>query len=393
MTTHASDQRYVVRSWDYLSGGVISVNEGDRIVRVHPNMPRWIVDISMQRQTESTSGPRRAFVLSVTDRCNIRCDFCCHPFMNSAIDEQDCVRMVGEACRLLFDEICVTGGEPYTRRPLVYRLASLCRDNGRLFGSITNGFWAKDRDRAFRLASEMVDRGVARVTFSWDPSHGEFIDPSTVQNGVDACMEAGMRVCLTGSFKTLEERHADYGIDVSEYEQYNNFTLVRSLVAPAGRGKELTDLTRPPAMNQTVEAMVCPSRHIQELVVYARDGLAQPCCSIYAGYDMPELRIGDWRRQSVAGLLDAQQGDGYFRVISDGGFALLYELLQDRAPDIAARLPDPAAALSVCQLCESVMTGPDARRIREICNAYVTEQLNATILRNAGLLASLLPTT
>ncbi|MCI0688751.1 MAG: hypothetical protein L0Y54_16170 [Sporichthyaceae bacterium] len=65
-------------------------------------------------------------------------------------------------------------------------------------------------------------------------------------------------------------------------------------------------------------------RFDRELVVYARDGLAQPCCSIYAGYDMPELRIGDGRRQSVAELLDAQQSDGYFAVVADGGFAFLY---------------------------------------------------------------------
>ncbi|MBO1413029.1 radical SAM protein [Streptomyces sp. FH025] len=379
-----------VRSWEYRDGGVVSINDGETVVRVHPNVPYWAIAANMACGADLKSGPARIFALSVTDRCNIACDFCCHPYLDSALSEQDCVRMVQEACELPFDEICVTGGEPYTRRRLVYRLASICKERGRLFGSITNGFWARNRERAFLIAENMIEHGVARVTFSWDPSHGEFVAPQTVQNGIDACMRAGLRVCLTGSFKEDGDCHANYGIDVSAYEQYANFSLVAGHAEPAGRGKDL-DLRLRTVSPDAAQNLICPGRGVQELVVYARDGLAQPCCSIYAGYDMPQLRIGDWRRQSVADLLDAQEGDAYFRVIADGGFRLLYEILAERAPDLAARLPDPRDALSACQLCESVMTGPDAATIRRICDEYLTERLNAVVLDNAQLLAALLP--
>jgi hypothetical protein len=376
----------ILRKWEYLEGGRILINDGEKIVKVHPNMPLWIVSANMDRSANMahiTNRPDRSFVFSITDRCNIRCDFCCHPYLDSALKEEDCIRMVEEACALPFDEICVTGGEPYIRRALVYKLASICKSRGRLFGSITNGFWAKDRAKAFRLAEEMVDHGVARVTFSWDPSHGEFIAPQTVQNGIDACMHAGMRVCLTGSFKQKDDCHENYGIDVSAYKEYANFSVVDSYVAPAGRGKALEHVYRTAVSPKQAASLRCPGYLIQELVVYARDGLTQPCCSVHAGYDMPQLRIGDWRTQSVAELLTSQQGDSYYRIIVDGGFALLYKIIEERAPDIYSRLPAPQTALSSCHLCEMVMVGPDAPRIRQICDEYVIDRLIATISANS----------
>lgn len=380
----------VVRSWEYSEEGIISVNDGDVVVQVHPNVPRWLIAANMACGADASGGPTKSFVLSITDRCNISCDFCCHPYLDSAFTEEQCVRMVTEACALPFHEICVTGGEPYTRRRLVYRLASICKDRGRLFGSITNGFWARKRERAFQLADDMIAQGVARVTFSWDPSHGEFVAPQTIQNGIDACMNAGMRVCLTGGFKKDGDCHANYGIDVSGYQKYANFSLVTTRAEPAGRGKELA-LTSGTVSAEAAENLICPGRSMQELVVYARDGLTQPCCSIYAGYDMPELRIGDWRHQSVAGLLDSQQGDGYFRIISDGGYRLLYRILAERAPDVSSRLPHPQDASSACGLCASIMTGPDASKIRQICDEYLTERLNDIVLSNVETFAAILP--
>lgn len=384
--------KIIVREWQYLDGGRIVINGGEEVLEVHPNMPPWIVAGNMNRRINRSEKYRdKVFVLSITDRCNIRCDFCCHPFRDSALKEEDCLRMVEEACALPFDEICVTGGEPYLLRATIYKIASTCRTYGKLFGSITNGFWAKNRDRAFQLAEEMVQNGVARVTFSWDPSHGEFIAPQTIQNGVDSCMHAGMRVCLAGSFKEKGDCHDNYGIDVSTYRKYANFDVSNSYVIPAGWGKSLGELYHAPISREEAEAFVCPGREGQELVVYARDGLVQPCCSVHAGYDMLNLRVGDWREQSVAELLDAQQGDGFFRVIVDGGFKLVYKIIQERVPEISSHLPDPQTAISACHLCEMLITGPDALRIREVCDDYLTDRLIMTIKANENLLGRILP--
>src|SRR5258708_7930198 len=99
-------------------------------------------------------------------------------------------------------------------------------------------------------------------------------------------MDAGMRVCLTGSFKKKDDCHEKYGIEVGKYGEFANFTLVASYVAAAGRGKSLDDFYRPPQSDEEVKTLRCPGHSAQELVVYAQDGLAQPCCSVQAGYNM-----------------------------------------------------------------------------------------------------------
>ena len=341
-------------------------------IKFHPNTPEWLIIAYSGLALAATNAKAlQAFVLSITDRCNIKCDFCCHPYQNSELSESDCIRLVLEALALPFDEICVTGGEPYLRRALVYKLASMCRRQGRLFGSITNGFWAQDRNRAFELATEMIETGIARVTFSWDPSHGEFIKPETIQNGIDACVNAGMRVCLTGSFKQRDDNHENYGIVTSEYEQYDTFTVDNSYVAPAGWGRSLINVYREPISPAAATGLRCPGGEIHELVLYAQHGLVQPCCSVHAGYDMPELRIGDWRKQPVAELLDAQQGDPFYRVIVDGGFSLLFKIIQERDSDVSLRLPNPENTWSACHLCELLMVGRDAKRIRQLCDEFI----------------------
>jgi hypothetical protein len=375
-----------VREWEYLDGGVIVINGGEETLRVHPSTPRWIVAGNMARRVNRPGkAPEKAFVLSITDRCNIRCDFCCHPYQNAALPEEDCIRMVTEACAADFDEICVTGGEPYLCRALIYKLAAICKEQGKLFGSISNGFWAKNREKAFSLAREMVECGVARITFSWDPSHGAFIAPQTIQNGIDACMQAGIRVCLTGSFKQEEDCHENYGIDVSAYKDYANFAVVNSYVIPAGWGKSLTDLYHAPVTEVDAAAFRCPAADAQELVIYAQEGLVQPCCSVHAGYDMPNLRVGDWRKQPVSELLEAQQGDGFFRIIVDGGFKLLYKIIEERAPELFTQLPAASAFISPCHLCEKLMALPDALRIRKICDDYLTESLIEKIKSNPDI--------
>lgn len=374
---------------DVLRGGIISINKGEQTFRVHPNFQKWILDLHIEHALRGQK--YSAFVLSITDRCNIKCDYCCHPYLDSALSEVDSVRMVSEACRLPFSEIAATGGEPFIRRQLIYRLAGICKENRKLFGTITNGFWARRRPRAFDLACDMVTNGIARVTFSWDPSHGEFVDPATIQNGIDACMSAGMRVTLAGSFKDPNDQHENYGIDVSEYTDYANFRVARANVAPAGWGKNLKGFHRDVPSRRERTNFRCPAFAGDELVVYARDGLTQPCCSVHAGYDMPALRIGDWRTETVAQLYDAHRGDGFYRLIADAGFDLLYQVINKRAPEIGRQLPQPEEALSACELCEKLMQSPVARRVREICDEEITDRLLNTFEQNAEKFSLLFP--
>ena len=110
----------------------------------------------------------------------------------SEIADEDCIRLVTEACEGEFVVVALTGGEPFLRLPLVLRLAAITRALGRLLTVLTNGYWAPQADRAGDVARRLVDTGAFKVTFSWDPSHAHFIPASAIQNGLEACMAAGL---------------------------------------------------------------------------------------------------------------------------------------------------------------------------------------------------------
>ena len=75
----------------------------------HPNTPQRLRSLAPPKDRKVLA----IFVLSITDRCNIACDFCCHPYMDSEIASDDAERLVHEAVHEDFDEIGITGGETF----------------------------------------------------------------------------------------------------------------------------------------------------------------------------------------------------------------------------------------------------------------------------------------
>jgi len=337
----------------------------------HPNTPQRLRSLAPPKDRKVLA----IFVLSITDRCNIACDFCCHPYMDSEIASDDAERLVHEAVREDFDEIGITGVEPFLKRKLLIKLATIARDAGKLFGVISNGYWAGTRQKADRLLGEFVEAGLTRLTISWDPSHGAFVPARVVQNALDAALNLGIKVVFVGSFKNPQESHQDFGFDLTELKKYRNFTHSVGRVAPAGNAQSLNDLNRTDRIDFQTDRCLYPSRDVHELVVYAQDGLTQPCCSVYAGYKMAAMGLGDWRSMPVRDLRIRQLGDPFFTVACEGGFKRIYEIIAEKDDQLAALLPDPKTCLSTCHLCARLMGSPIAMRIRAVLEDYLLEKV------------------
>lgn len=345
---------------------IVLEDEDGNEVYLHPAVPDWAVDLHVVRAHALDNPPLRSLVLTITDRCNLRCDFCCHPHLDSEIPADDCLRLAREACELDFCEVWLTGGESFLRYELVLDLARICRANRRMLGVQTSGYWARAPERAARMAREMIEAGVFVVTFSWDSSHGAFVTPTTVQQGIDACMEAGLHVHLRGNFVNPDTTHEQHGFDLARHHRYANFSVAVGPVVPAGRGAGLVDLRRTKATAEEAAAFRCPGHAELEHVLYARDGMTMPCCGLFAGYATPALGLGDWRTRSLAESAAAHDSDPYFRTIADHGFARLYEQIATRDVETASRLPDPQELSTACELCARLMQSPDAARIRAL---------------------------
>ncbi|HSK09425.1 MAG TPA: GTP 3',8-cyclase MoaA [Vicinamibacterales bacterium] len=116
--------------------------------------------------------PLRSLRVSVTDRCNLRCQYCMpedeYAWLPRAdvLSFEEIVQLVGMFRRLGVDKVRLTGGEPLLRRNLASLVAALAAGEPLAdLALTTNGVLLAEQAEALRAA------GLHRVTVSLDTLH------------------------------------------------------------------------------------------------------------------------------------------------------------------------------------------------------------------------------
>src|SRR5918995_2103180 len=116
--------------------------------------------------------PLRSLRLSVTDRCNLRCQYCMPETdyvwlpRESLLTFEEIGTIVDAFTPLGVDRVRITGGEPLLRRDLPVLIRSLAaRQTLRDLALTTNGVHLASQARALR------DAGLHRITVSLDTLH------------------------------------------------------------------------------------------------------------------------------------------------------------------------------------------------------------------------------
>ncbi len=138
--------------------------------------------------------------LSVTDRCNLRCQYCmpdegvASVGHGNILSYEEMTRIAAAAVRLGVRKIRVTGGEPLVRRGLVGFIRTLARLPGHPeIALTTNGLLLAE------YAGQLSEAGLARVNVSLDTLRPERFARLTrrsgleqVLSGLEAAREAGL---------------------------------------------------------------------------------------------------------------------------------------------------------------------------------------------------------
>ncbi|MFO0983380.1 MAG: GTP 3',8-cyclase MoaA [Planctomycetota bacterium] len=153
----------------------------------------------MVRPHDMLGRPLRNLRLSVTDRCNLRCEYCM-PGENyvwlpkqELLTFEEIVKLVQVFTELGVERLRLTGGEPLLRRDLPELVAQLAVDaRVKDLAITTNGVTLREHARALRAA------GLHRVTVSLDTLRRDrFLalsrrdDHASVLAGIDAVRDAG----------------------------------------------------------------------------------------------------------------------------------------------------------------------------------------------------------
>src|SRR5207245_8164480 len=147
--------------------------------------------------------PLRNLRLSVTDRCNLRCEYCMPEDDYVWLPREDVLHfeetsaLVDIFLSLGVDRIRLTGGEPLLRRDLPSLVSMIARKRGLAdLALTTNGVLLADQAAALKAA------GLKRITVSLDTLHADrfralarFDELAAVRAGMDAARH------LFGTFK------------------------------------------------------------------------------------------------------------------------------------------------------------------------------------------------
>src|ERR1700742_425643 len=107
--------------------------------------------------------------LSVTDRCNFRCQYCMPaeglPWLERGdiLSFEEIERLVALLAEMGVDELRLTGGEPLVRRDFPVLAPMLCAVDGLREVSVTTNGFLLERD-----AAALVDAGIDRFNVSVD---------------------------------------------------------------------------------------------------------------------------------------------------------------------------------------------------------------------------------
>lgn len=161
----------------------------------------------VEQITDKLGRPIRDLRLSVTDRCNFRCDYCMpkeifgddYVFLpkDELLTFEEMVRITKVYTRLGVKKVRITGGEPLLRRDLHLLIQSLNEVEGiEDIGLTTNGLLLK------KHGQKLYDAGLRRINVSLDAIDDEVfqainnrnIKASTILQQIDYAVAIGFYV-------------------------------------------------------------------------------------------------------------------------------------------------------------------------------------------------------
>lgn len=139
----------------------------------------------------------RELALMYSRRCNIACRHCgieSSPYVRGEMGLPAATRFIAEAASIpQFMKMTFTGGEPMLYQNEHIQLFELCAGLGLQTRMVTNGFWARDRQKGYSLLKRLKEAGLCELNFSADIFHLEFQKRETLHHAPTAQTSWGSR--------------------------------------------------------------------------------------------------------------------------------------------------------------------------------------------------------
>lgn len=298
-----------------------------------------------------------SLTLLVTEKCNIPCRHCLfgrRDLMNSGRDMPledalDYVEQMAEisAAENMSFSVRFSGGEPFLRYPEILEIIRFARQKGaEEVGTMSNGFWGKDFERAKGLARELKEAGLGSVCFSFDDFHQEHIPVSTVCNAIRGCLDAGLnyqiKCTVTKKTRRIPEVLGDLG------DLLLNQSIVIQEIPCYPEGSATTMLPAGDLFYENgIPGQPCPSGLMLAIVP---DGTTFPCCGASWNH---RLVMGNAQKDSLGGLFEKMRRGSLMCMLREKGPSFFVPYYEQAGHHLQKE-----GYVSYCDLCRAVLTHP-----------------------------------
>lgn len=147
-----------------------------------------------------SNGPETITILP-TYRCTAACKECCfesHPGIKKRLTYKEIISVIQEGKESFPDLklIVFSGGECFTLKEDLYNAIAFASSQGFMSRCVSNGYWAKDINKAKVIAQRIAGCGLSEINFSTGLEHQKYVDEQAIINATIACCEAGIRTLI-----------------------------------------------------------------------------------------------------------------------------------------------------------------------------------------------------
>ncbi len=301
----------------------------------------------------------RSVGVNLTNSCPITCRHCissCGPSLNTTIDPSNLDQWLDSLKQLShIDQVCFTGGEPFFVYETLKKSIEISSGKGFTSTVITNGFWAKNLNRAELMIRELASKGLYSIVVSMDSYHQEHIPIKNIRNIIQLSKKHKLRVAIS----TINNNYPE--VD----------TLAKEIYCALGRyALDVNDYYGAPLMNYPDNKLATNvSAQYNTLgicrsigYIIQENGMVVSCCGP-SQKNKSCLVVGDISKSTAGALYKSHLKSPIPLLLQVEGLRFLINLAKTKKVQIA--IDDEVNLQNMCSKCVHLMENKSFQRIIE----------------------------
>ena len=299
-----------------------------------------------------------------TSACK-NCCFQCNPKRKEKLTVDEMKRYIDASIESYssLKLLVLTGGEPFIYGKQLEDIVRHAVSKGLMTRIVSNGFWAKNYDTAYKKIESLIKAGLTEINFSTGDDHLEFVPIETVKNGALASLRQGLTVAI--NVESAQDRRFDSKL-LLEDSDFKEYAINRKLMILNGLWVSFTQ-------SEEVEINDSECRGFNKKIAVTKNytrcqnlfsGITidpnhrlLACCGITAKY-IEYLDLGDIRQFSIKELYDRQFNDFMKIWLAMEGAHKIMDFIAEYA-----NIDESYKIEHGCQVCEKILGNPQYLQI------------------------------